>query len=191
MVPVREQSALMTHSIFPEESLQIFEERDEENKGILKFTDVTQIPSHDTRIQYLIIQHTLKHLGHIWISSSLSPKDTKKLRLARRQWEIQLCLKAGRVCVWTDPFPCCQDRTGLKCQQVLDTWSVISSETILGTLKERRSGITCKVTRTHRVAVQHLGSDWTQTGLMVCPNAVNGSNPTGRELQRKKIKINK
>lgn len=55
----------MTHSIFPEESLQIFEEQDEENKRILKFTDVTQIPSHDIRIQYLMIQHTQKHLGHI------------------------------------------------------------------------------------------------------------------------------
>lgn len=65
MISVREQSALMTHSIFPEESLQILEEQDEENKGILKFTDVTQIPSHDTHIQYLIIQHTLKHWEHI------------------------------------------------------------------------------------------------------------------------------
>lgn len=179
----------MTHSIFPEESLQILEEQDEENKGILKFTDVTQIPSHDIRIQYLMIQHTLKHVGHVWISSSLSPKDMKTPRLALKQWKIQLCSTAGIVCIWTDPFPYCQHRTGLKCQQVLDTWSVVSHWTILGTLKDRRSGITCKVTRTHRVAVQHLGSDWTQTGLMICPNAVNGSNPSGRKLQgEKKLK---
>lgn len=185
MIAVREQPALMTHSIFPEERLQILEEQDGENKGLLKFTDVTQIPSHDIHIQYLIIQHTLKHLGHIWISSSLSPKDTKKPRLALKQWKMQLCLKAGIVCVWTDPFPYCQDRSGLKCQQVLDTWSVISHQTILGTLRDRRSGITCKVTRTQGVAVPYLGSDWTQTGLMVCPNAVNGSDSAGRKLRGK------
>lgn len=47
----------MTHSIFPEKSVQILEEQKEENMGLLKFTDVTQIPSHDIRIQYLMI-HT-------------------------------------------------------------------------------------------------------------------------------------
>lgn len=47
----------MTHSIFPEESLQIPEEQVEENKGLLKFTDVTQIPSHGIHIQFLMI-HT-------------------------------------------------------------------------------------------------------------------------------------
>lgn len=57
MILAKKQSALMTHSIFPEESLQILEEQDEENKRLLKFTDVTQIPSHDIRVQYLMIQH--------------------------------------------------------------------------------------------------------------------------------------
>lgn len=50
---------------FPEESLQILEEQNEENKGILEFIDVTQIPSHDIHVQYLMIQHIQKHLGHI------------------------------------------------------------------------------------------------------------------------------
>lgn len=111
---------------FPEESLQILEEQNKESKGILKFIDVTQILSHDIHVQYLMIQHILKHLGCIWISNSLSPKDMKMLRLALNQWKIQLCLKAGILYIWTYPFPYCWDRTSLKCQQVLDTWSVIS-----------------------------------------------------------------
>lgn len=41
----------------------------------LKFTDVTQIPSHDIYAQYLMSQPIPKHLGHVWFSDSLSLKD--------------------------------------------------------------------------------------------------------------------